>query len=178
MKESWASIAGYEGLYEVSDRGNVRSLQRFAPNRSGLRPIRDRLLVGNLDGRGYLIVGLSRLGVRRMFTVQRLVMNAFVGPRPHGYQINHKNGIKRDNRLDNLEYVTPSENSLHAHRTGLSVSIKGSRHYRAKLNESQVLRIRDMVGSGSSTPTLVAEMFGVSTTTIYSIVSRANWRHI
>ncbi len=105
----WKGIDGFPG-YEVSDNGAIRS---FRQGGNG------RLLKLQVDKDGYHRIGLFCGGVQKFFYVHRLVMAAFVGPCPNGLQVNHKNGIKTKNCPENLEYVTVSENVLHAFRTGL-----------------------------------------------------------
>jgi len=111
--EAWRPVVGYEPLYAVSDKGRVKRVATGKGSREGhvLRPA--------LNHKGYPMVGLSKAGKLRAFAVHTLVALAFLGPRPEGLQINHKNGRKNDNRVENLEYVTPRENIRHAIRLGL-----------------------------------------------------------
>ncbi len=107
-------------MYEVSDRGRVRSLNRVVKSSSKLglvfqKTYPSRVLRESPD-RGYSAVSLCKYGNPRRFNIHRLVMLAFVGPKPVGLQINHLNGKKSDNRPSNLEYCTLSENLLHRHR--------------------------------------------------------------
>lgn len=106
MKEIWKSIPGYEGFYEASDLGNIKSLERKY-RRPGNRIIRERILKPNATKKGYYRVELYLLG-RKKFSVHRLVMLAFKGE--SNLQVDHINGIRDDNRLINLEYVTNREN--------------------------------------------------------------------
>jgi hypothetical protein len=109
---NWAAIEGYEGIYAVSDTGEVMSMNYKKSKLPGIMTQRIR--------RRYLSVYLCKSGHKeRNFCVHTLVARAFIGPRPHGMTINHKNGIKTDNRAENLEYCTPSENSKHAFKLGL-----------------------------------------------------------
>lgn len=100
--------------------------REFFVNEMGL--IKDgesgRIKAAKPNPNGYPCVYVSRQGRNMAFTVHSIVMQAFVGPRPEGYHINHKNGIKTDNRLENLEYVTPAYNSKHAWDNGLHLSEK------------------------------------------------------
>jgi hypothetical protein len=102
----WLPVLGYEGQYEVSDEGEVRS---WLPYRGTPLP---RSMALHLDSNGYPSVRLWD-GVRqRHYRVHRLVTEAFIGPRPNGHQTRHLNGNPNDNRLSNLTYGTPSENNL------------------------------------------------------------------
>lgn len=118
MAEEWRSVVGYEGSYEVSDRGRVRSLDRLdyiGRRRSGamLHPFSD-------DG-GYLCLTLRKNGKPRKVTVHVLVLEAFVGPRPPEMLGCHWNDIPYDNRLENLRWDTRSANMRDAVRNGRHV---------------------------------------------------------
>ena len=118
--EVWRPISGYEGLYEVSNLGRVKSLPRMRKGRGvGLHRTGGRILSCNgLAGEGYPIVQLSNVSLRQFF-VHRLVADTFI-PKIHGKEyINHKDGDKTNNRVDNLEWCTFSENMNHAWKTGL-----------------------------------------------------------
>lgn len=127
--EEWKDIAGYEGLYQVSNLGNVKSVARLHNTKhggyiQGERIIKakktDRLKRNNHSGRTeYLQVGLCSNGKTKMFLLHRLVALAFI-PNPLNKPcVNHKNGNGFDNKVENLEWVTNSENINHAWRTGL-----------------------------------------------------------
>lgn len=119
-EERWVPVIGYEGCYEVSDHGSVRSLDRVVKSHHhGSRRAKCRLMKIFPDTIGYLCIRLSREGDRKNHLVHRLVARAFIGVCPDGLQVNHINGRKYDNRVENLEYVTRSENMLHAYALGL-----------------------------------------------------------
>ncbi|MBZ4580992.1 NUMOD4 motif-containing HNH endonuclease [Mycobacterium avium] len=109
----WKPIPGYEGLYEVSDEGEVRSLERVVEHGySGTKTIPARVMRQKIDKGGYRRVGLRRDGKQRWLGVHRLVLAAFVGECPEGQEVCHGNGNRADNRLENLRYGTRSENML------------------------------------------------------------------
>lgn len=113
--EEWRPVVGYEGWYEVSDLGRVK---RVVGGSS--KTYVGKILKPVLFPDGYHQVGLSVNGRAKMRKIHHLVMAAFVGPRPEGYQINHIDGIKTHNRLSNLEYATAKENAQHAWAIGLN----------------------------------------------------------
>lgn len=107
--EQWRDVLGYEGLYKVSDLGRV------------MRSFHGRKLVNRVrrlatDKDGYLRVDLSRGGAKKLRGVHHLVAEAFLCARPDGLEINHKDGDKTNNKVDNLEWVTSSANQLHRSR--------------------------------------------------------------
>lgn len=123
--ENWKNIPGYEGRYQVSDLGRVRHLPRRIRfvSKNGNEAWRTtvlRVCAPNVTREGYALAHLQVDGVRATPTVHELVLAAFVGDRPAGFDVNHINGVKTDNRLANLEYVTRSDNRRHAVRTGLN----------------------------------------------------------
>jgi len=105
-QERWLPFVGFEASHEISDLGRVRSTA-FG-----------RILKIHHRRGGYLTLHMSARGKQKTAMIHQAVMAAFVGPPPAGYQVNHKNADKHDARLSNLEYVTPSENQLHADRLG------------------------------------------------------------
>ena len=109
--EVWKAIPGYEGFYEVSDQGRVRSVDRMVHNPRGLdRLMRGRVLKRQTSNNGYYTVGLSKLGKPAMHPVHRLVAYTFLGTRPDGHHVRHLDGNPLNNRLENLAYGTPQEN--------------------------------------------------------------------
>lgn len=118
---------------------------------------------------GYLQITVQRNGVRYYTLAHRLVWRALVGPIPEGMAINHKNGVKYDNRMENLEVVTYSENMKHAHRTGL-LDEHGERNPSAKLSDLEVEQIRDLYATGNYTMEQLGRLFGVRFQQISRIV--------
>lgn len=118
--EQWLPIQGYEGLYEVSDFGRVRSLDRIVGRHTqGDFAKAGQIRTPHLTPKGYARIQLSREGQGRNYMVHRLVAEAFI-PNPDDLpEVNHKNGNKADNRVDNLEWITSSDNLQHAYDTGL-----------------------------------------------------------
>ena len=119
-QEYWVPIPGYENYYEISNLANIRSINRSILTKSGyLKPEKERTLTQRISNKGYLTVTLSKNGQSNTKAVHRLLAQAFI-PNPDNKPIiNHRNGNKLDNAIDNLEWVTYSENAFHAYRTGL-----------------------------------------------------------
>jgi len=164
--ESWKEVVGYEGWYEISDLGRTKRIKAATNTYAG------RILKPGLDGDGYHKVSLSKAGDIRSVKVHKMVITAFIGPRPEGKQINHIDGDKSNNRLDNLEYVTQSENMLHAYKIGLE-SQRGEKNNYSKLTEENVHEIRRLVGEESQKS--MAKRFGVAQETINGVVKGRNW---
>jgi hypothetical protein len=117
--ENWRAVVGFEGLYEVSDLGHVRSLNRIVNSFPGLtRVAQGRLMRLQPRRSGHLCVGLCRDGRRRLVNVHRLVLEAFVGPCPDGMECCHNDGDATNNRVENLRWDTRSENFLDRGRHG------------------------------------------------------------
>jgi len=171
--ESFKPIPDHPG-YEASDLGRVRSLDRVViKHHLGVDrefALQGKVLAFRKHLQGYRAVSL---GNRKQATVHSLVMFAFVGPRPDGAWINHRNGDKADNRLENLEYCTPKQNQEHAICTGLAPRPPGG----DKLTTDDVLQIAERLRQGESTVALGKE-FGVSRVMISSIRTGRSWQHL
>lgn len=116
-EEAWRPVVGYEGLYEVSDHGRVRSLDRktltVCLKRGEFQQFhKGRILRPGLNGRGRLYVSLGKDGVSTSKTVHSLAAEAFLGARPPGMEVRHLDGVPTNNRVDNLKWGTGSENTL------------------------------------------------------------------
>lgn len=166
-EESWKPIGGFETKYEVSNTGRVRRINYLKPDLA----------------KGYERVELYDGDKLRIEKVHRLVMEAFSGDCPTGKEVNHKDGNKRNNRADNLEYVTHKENLAHAVKTGLhrgpinpwrGVGARGESCGMAKLKWEQVREIRKRVANGESMRSL-AKVFGVGSSTVGLIVHNRTW---
>lgn len=172
--ENWLPVVGYEGLYEVSDLGRVRTLHGKHQG---------RIMTPTITARGYLRVGIRKNRVRQHFAVHRIVLAAFVGPRPEKNECDHLNNVKTDNRLCNLEYVTSSENKLRAYKTGARMPAVGSKHGMSKLTEDDVLRIKDLLSKIESGELMlsrreISTRFNVSDGCIKDIQAGRLWQHV
>lgn len=148
------------GNYLVSDDGRVFS------------KITNKVLKTDKIWSGYLRVKLSD---GKQYLVHRLVMEAFT--RKSNSFVNHKNGIKTDNRFLNLEWCTKSQNTLHSFSIGLQVSKKGEEVYCSKLKDSTIIKIRQLYCLGA-TQVEIAELFGIKQGDVSNIVLKKSWRHV
>lgn len=168
-REQWLPIEGYVGFYAISDHGHVMSMNYHRTGLPGLLAPR--------KANGYLAVQLSRDGITRPYTIHRLVTAAFIGTRPAGAHINHRDGDKHNNALSNLEYCTPAENTQHAWRNGLHRKLLGEAHQNSKLTAAQVREIKGLLAKGK-THTEIAAQFGVSRSNISGIATHRTWVHV
>ena len=177
--ERWLPVVGWEGLYEVSDLGGVRSLPRLTvPPPCGGRRCRrgGNVLRPALKSAGYLCVTLCNNAVRQTTAVHTLVAEAFLGPRPDGYLVCHGPAGPLDNRLVNLSYGTRSKN-CGADRYRDGTMTVGTRHSLHKLTDEIVRECRARVAAGETRVDLARE-FGVTATTIAKVVNGSTWRHV
>jgi len=179
--EVWKDIKGYEGHYQVSDLGRVKSLARVKEIRKGIfGNKKENFLKSTKNRKGYLNLKLCKKtdGVcsEKSVVIHRLVANEFLENPLNKPQVNHKNGIKDDNKVDNLEWATGSENVIHALKNNLKISIKGSEHTNSKLTDKQVLEIREI----GRTKTLkeVGKIYNVDMSLISLILLRKSWKHL
>ena len=175
MSEEWKPIVGYEGLYEVSSLGQIR---RLALARKRGKKFRTPRIVkpGLSRPGGYYAVQLYETGgsVRQQL-IHRLVLYAFVGPPPDGYQGAHLNGNTTDNRVENLIWASPKENC--SHRVIHGTALKGETAVSAKLTTEQVKQIRQLYVEGLSSMEL-GKRFGVTFSSICRIIRRETWKHV
>lgn len=125
----WFDIKNFEGLYKINKLGQVKSLPRFCDvQKGGKRFIKERLLKPNKNKSGYFLYRLSKDGILHPFLIHRLVAQTFIENKENKPCVNHKNGIKTDNRIENLEWCTYSENEKHAYVSNLKTGLKGNKN--------------------------------------------------
>lgn len=125
-------------------------------------------------GAPYPRVSLCRKGSKRTVNVHSIVARAFLGERPEGMEVNHRDGDRCNCAASNLEYVTSSENKLHTFHLGRKPV--GSAHHGAILNEEMVRRMKMRLRE--ERPGRVSREFGVNISTLYSIIHGKSWRHV
>jgi hypothetical protein len=168
MEEIWKDVKDFEGLYQVSNLGNVKRLV-------SKRVFAERLISSSIDRYGYVKRVLCKDGKMYYFTEHRLVANAFITNDFNKPTVNHINGIKTDNRVENLEWCTNKENTQHSIKIGLQ-NKKGTNHHKCKLTEEQVREIREI--GFSQTRMALAKKYGVSRTNILGIIRGKFWKHL
>lgn len=178
MKEIWKKIPGFDDMYEVSNKGRVRSYH--AADGTGGRRFNPRVLTPVKNHINYLFVGLYDNGEQKSKRINRLVAKAFL-PNPKNKRfVNHKDGNKQNNEVTNLEWCTQSENELHAYKTGLKNidHLRGESHPISKMTEDEVLEMRSAYDLGCFTFTDMAKAYGVCIQTVSNIIKRKRWAHI
>lgn len=169
--EEWRPIPGFEGLYEVSSEGRVRSLDRICLGRDGREELHHGgVLTPQVLKNGYLEVTPCKDGKRKHRTVHSLVAEAFLGPRPAGLDVCHKDGDRSNNAADNLEYGTRSKNLRDCYSYG-------GRKGNGKLFREDVLDIKRRIAAGESCGALAKE-FGVNSAAIYHIRNGTSFAYI
>lgn len=176
MNEIWKDVPGYEGLYEISNLGNIRSLDRMSQGKRQFK-IKGKKLKPWKDTRGYPQIYLCKSGNKKPIAIHRLVLISFVGLHPEKNTVNHKNGVLDDNRLDNLEWTTQKENNNHAFNTGLMDSILGENGTKFGLTNKQAKEIRRLSKTGMSNKE-IADKYKVPTNHIYNIVKRKSFKRV
>lgn len=176
--EIWRPVQGYEGTYQVSDQGRVRSLDRTISTDGRWGKMKRELHGGILrhlkHTGGYLRVTLWHNGAFKNHYVHKLVLEAFVGPRPNGKQVAHNDGDKANNRLSNLRWASPSENQLDREGHGTGKIGRAKYQQRTGLDLARIIRrVYLMADVNIST---LAEWFDMPRTTIADVVNNKVWK--
>ena len=177
MSESWKDIDGYEGVYQISDLGRVKSLART--NSIGKR-LKEKILKGHVNKKGYCVASLHNASGIRTVKIHRIVASSFLKNPESKRTVNHIDGCKENNKLDNLEWATHQENIDHAIEMRLMPNgnpVRGVNHGRAKLTELYVFEIFSLRNKGWIQRD-IAEAFGVSRHTISDVLLRKSWKHL
>lgn len=169
MNEIWKTVSEIP-IYEVSNFGNVRSIDRI----DALKRLKlGKELSKSRNAAGYFTVSLS--GARKTFLVHRLVAHAFIVKPNNKNYVNHKDGNKENNNVENLEWVSAQENSLHSYYI-LKRSRLGESHHFHKLNRKSVQIIRDMLKEKRYSQSYLATAFNISVSTIWAIANNKIWK--
>lgn len=182
-EEEWRPVVGWEGSYEVSNRGRVRTITRNVRVRGGVRLAKSQLLKEDRSGR-YSYVNLWRNNVKVRRGIHQLVLRMFVGRCPSGKETCHDNGNCRDNRLENLRYGTRKENLNDRHRHGTMT--KGQHHGAATMTDAKAIEIKKTHAAllngakklRNGELVQLAGKFNTTTGIIGSIVRGDRWSHL
>lgn len=175
--ELWSPVPGWEGFYEVSTYGRVKSLQRCSTAGRGVGVYRGTLLKQSRTAAGYPSVSLSRPGGGKQAYVHRLVAAAFLGPCPDGKEVCHGDGNPRNNAIWNLRYDTRLGNAKdrETHGTNVGGSLPGARNPNAKLTEEVVRFLRE----NQHLPLReLSRLVGVHLSTVANVLNRKTWNHL
>ena len=168
--EIWEDINGYEGLYQVSNLGNIKSFKRYKDG---------KLLSPKTDKDGYKEVGLrDSFGKRKFFRIHRIVALEFI-PNPDECDfVNHKDSNPGNNNVDNIEWCTMSYNNKYRFSDKGNASHKGEKHPGTKLDDDTVIQIYKLGHSGKYTEPEVAKKFNTTRSVVNKIRLGVTWKHI
>lgn len=182
MKEIWKDVKGYEGLYQVSNFGKVKSLERtwFSGKNSCTKKTKpEHIMKYRLaKGTGYCLLKLTKDGMEKHVYVHRLVAEAFL-PNPNNLpEVNHIDGNKENNCVENLEWVTAKGNILHATKNKLRI-IDGCNNWQAKMTPDNILFIRNNYKPRDKNfgRKALAKRFGCNVSIISNIVARKTYKN-
>lgn len=179
--EVFVPINGYEGLYEVSNRGRVKSLAKEWFNKEGrlIGRKKDSIIKAGRRKKGYdFVVLCNGSGVKKYVSIHRIVAQHFV-ENPNGYNIvNHLDSNMRNNYFENLEWTTYSGNAIHAFANGRRRGAKGESHPMSKYTLEDVLRIRELYDGKKMRIFEIAKLYNARSESISKIVHRTRWAHI
>lgn len=177
-EEIWKDVVNYEGVYQISNIGNLKSLDR----KLGGTRYKGKEKRKHLSGRGYLYSKLSIGGVQKSLFIHKLVAEAFLENTENKPHVNHIDGNKINNKVENLEWCTHAENMRHAMRTGLndghSKFKEGNTNSNSKVTSEQVIEIRRLKTETKLSNYVIGNMFNIYESAVRKIATRQNWKHI
>lgn len=179
LMEIWKDVKGYEGYYKISNLGRIYILEkRFIDSIGRRRVLKAKYAKPTKAGNTYEFVRLTKNKEAKIKYIHRIVAENFL-PLVEGKEwVNHIDGDKLNNKAENLEWCTPSENIRHAFDTGLNVHFRGVGSPNCKLNDEMVREIRKIREEENMSHRKIAAMFGVSATAIARILNGKAWTHV
>lgn len=183
--EVWKDVVGYEGLYQVSNFGNIKSLDRIVKKPNGVSYLRKgKICTQSKSNLGYMTVGFTVNNKKVNKYVHRLVAEAFITNMNNYPQVNHIDCDKTNNRMYNLEWCTNSQNHIHASKNGLNklhlhrVAYSGEENGRSLLTKKQVLEIKQKYIPYKYSAKKLSKEYNVSESCITHILNNTSWKEI
>lgn len=176
MTEEWKDITGFDGFYQVSNLGRIKSVGGWC----GTAKRKEKILACSLTKDGYVKVRLVRKGIDKTERVHRLVAEAFVENPENKGTVNHIDGNKQNNNANNLEWTDRSEQMYHAYKLGLKKCMIGSSNKLAKLTDEQVREIRKsyIPQSKENGTVALAKKYGVTDRVIGLIIKNKSYKNV
>jgi hypothetical protein len=177
--EIWLDIQDFEGVYQISNYGRVKSLERLIIQKDGkTKLIKENILKGGIDKDGYIMVTLCHSNKQYTKYIHKLVAKHFIENVDNFIQVNHKNGNKKDNIYTNLEWCDASYNIRHALRTGLLIPLKGEEKCNHIITENDVIEIRKMWKHLNIKQREIANIYNITPKHVWKIIHNHIWKHI
>lgn len=174
--EVWLPVVGYEGFYEISNKGRLKTVKKTVRTKSnGRHPRKERILNPTINQKGYYHTSLHREASVKWFTIHRLVAQAFIPNPENKPQVNHIDSTPLNNNVENLEWCTHGENMKHGFLYGRKTQ-KGEKNNQAKITREIAEKVRELYAEGNLTQWQVGEVFGLARCHIKDITTYKIWK--
>jgi hypothetical protein len=175
--EIWKDINEFNNEYQISNLGRIRSKEAVIIRSNGSPYKRESKILKPALDKGYLKGAVCVNKKMISYKIHKLVANYFVDGKKDGLEVNHINGVKSDNNSQNLEWVTHSENIIHAVKIGLLPVTRGSQRVQAKMDEQTVLKIYDLRSKGLQRKLILSEL-GITINMYKDVIRGKSWKHV